>query len=83
VSPDIVSSLFDRTEINGLILKNRLVRPPTWEGLATADGECTAGLVAFVSRRECLEARFDALEVSGGTPASGKLAARGRQPVRS
>jgi len=45
-----MSSLFERTEINGLILKNRLVRSATWEGLATPDGECTARLVAFVSR---------------------------------
>ncbi len=43
-------SLFDRTEINGLILKNRLVRSATWEGLASPEGECTAGLVAFVAR---------------------------------
>jgi len=32
-----MSSLFERTEINGLILKNRLVRSATWEGVATAE----------------------------------------------
>ena len=42
-------SLFDETEINGLVLPNRLVRSATWEGLATPDGACTDQLVAFVS----------------------------------
>jgi len=43
-------SLFDRSEINGLILENRVFRSATWEGLATPQGECTDQLVAFVSR---------------------------------
>jgi 2,4-dienoyl-CoA reductase-like NADH-dependent reductase (Old Yellow Enzyme family) len=43
-------SLWEKTELNGLILKNRFFRSATWEGLATSDGKCTDQLVAFVSR---------------------------------
>lgn len=42
--------LFDRSEINGLLLENRLFRSATWEGLATPQGACTDALVGFVSR---------------------------------
>jgi 2,4-dienoyl-CoA reductase-like NADH-dependent reductase (Old Yellow Enzyme family) len=45
-----MTGLFDQTEINGLVLKNRLVRSATWEGLATPEGACTDQLVDFVSR---------------------------------
>jgi 2,4-dienoyl-CoA reductase-like NADH-dependent reductase (Old Yellow Enzyme family) len=45
-----MTGLFDQTEINGLVLKNRLVRSATWEGLATPQGACTDQLVDFVSR---------------------------------
>lgn len=37
--------LFEHTEINGMVLKNRFVRSATWEGMADEDGSCTSGLV--------------------------------------
>ena len=40
-------SLFDETNLNGMILKNRLVRSATWEGMAAADGRPTAKLAAW------------------------------------
>jgi 2,4-dienoyl-CoA reductase-like NADH-dependent reductase (Old Yellow Enzyme family) len=46
----VTPGLFDRSEINGLILENRLCRSATWEGLATPEGACTDPLVSFVSR---------------------------------
>jgi 2,4-dienoyl-CoA reductase-like NADH-dependent reductase (Old Yellow Enzyme family) len=41
-------SLFERTSINGLELKNRFVRSATWEGLAADDGACTQRLTALM-----------------------------------
>jgi len=41
--------LWEETRINRLILKNRVFRSATWQGLITADGKCTDRLVAFVS----------------------------------
>ncbi len=37
-------NLFDETEINGMTLKNRLVRSATWEGMCEEDGRPTAKL---------------------------------------
>lgn len=45
-----MADLFEQTKINGLTLKNRLIRSATWEGLATERGACTDRLVDFVSR---------------------------------
>jgi len=46
----IIPALFEETEINGMTLRNRIVRSATWEGLATTEGACTDQLVAFISR---------------------------------
>jgi 2,4-dienoyl-CoA reductase-like NADH-dependent reductase (Old Yellow Enzyme family) len=40
-----MSKLFETTEINSLVLKNRFVRSATWEGMAGDDGSCTPQLV--------------------------------------
>jgi len=40
-----MAEIFEPTNLNGLELKNRLVRSATWEGLATADGAVTPALV--------------------------------------
>ena len=37
--------LFGETRINGMILKNRLVRSATWEGMCEPDGRPTPKLV--------------------------------------
>jgi 2,4-dienoyl-CoA reductase-like NADH-dependent reductase (Old Yellow Enzyme family) len=44
------ASLFESTSINGLVLKNRLVRSATWEAMATPEGAVTDRLVDFYSR---------------------------------
>jgi 2,4-dienoyl-CoA reductase-like NADH-dependent reductase (Old Yellow Enzyme family) len=41
--------LFDRTDINGMVLSNRLVRSATWEGLATEEGAPTPTLVNLMA----------------------------------
>lgn len=46
----IIPALFEETEINGMTLRNRIVRSATWEGLATTEGALTDQHVAFVSR---------------------------------
>lgn len=33
-----MKDIFDQTKLNGLVIKNRLVRSATWEGLANEDG---------------------------------------------
>jgi len=40
-----MATLFDRTTINGMGLKNRLVRSATWEGMCDADGRPTDRLI--------------------------------------
>jgi 2,4-dienoyl-CoA reductase-like NADH-dependent reductase (Old Yellow Enzyme family) len=42
-----MNSLFDSTEINGLVLKNRFVRSATWEGMCEADGKATPRLISL------------------------------------
>lgn len=42
-----MASLFDRTTINGMELRNRLVRSATWEGMCEADGRPTARLINY------------------------------------
>lgn len=37
--------VFEKTELNRIILKNRFVRSATWEGMATEDGRCIYKLV--------------------------------------
>jgi 2,4-dienoyl-CoA reductase-like NADH-dependent reductase (Old Yellow Enzyme family) len=40
-------TLFDETTLNGMVLKNRLVRSATWEGMSAPDGRPTARLAAY------------------------------------
>ena len=42
-----MKSLFDKTTINGMKLKNRLVRSATWEGMCTDQGAPTKKLTSF------------------------------------
>ena len=44
-----MARLFEPGSINGLKLKNRVVRSATWEGLADADGSATAALNEVVA----------------------------------
>ncbi len=41
-----MTTLFDHTTINGMELKNRLVRSATWEGMCNADGRPTERLTS-------------------------------------
>ena len=41
--------LFEKTEINGMVLANRFVRSATWSGMATDEGACTPQLVDLMS----------------------------------
>ncbi len=45
-----MNSLFEKTEINGLPLKNRFIRAATWEGMADEEGGCTPKLVELYAR---------------------------------
>jgi len=45
-----VSKLFEATNINGMIIKNRFVRSATWEGLAEDDGMCTDKLINLMCK---------------------------------
>ena len=40
-----MKTLFDQTDINGMVLKNRIVRSATWEGMCEEDGRPTEKLV--------------------------------------
>ena len=42
-----MNTLFDRTTINSMSLKNRLARSATWEGMCDADGKPGPKLIAF------------------------------------
>lgn len=43
-----MADLFDKTEINGMVLSNRFIRSATWEGMATDDGSCTPQLIGLL-----------------------------------
>ena len=42
-----MATLFDRTTINGMDLRNRLVRSATWEGMCNAEGRPTGRLINY------------------------------------
>ena len=42
--------LFEATNINSMIIKNRFVRSATWEGMAKDDGTCTKRLIDLMSQ---------------------------------
>ncbi|MDY6850776.1 MAG: NADH:flavin oxidoreductase [Thermodesulfobacteriota bacterium] len=42
-----MAAIFEQTGINGLTLRNRLVRSATWEGMCEPDGRPTQGLARF------------------------------------
>ncbi len=42
-----MASLFDQTAINGMTIRNRLVRSATWEGMCEADGRPTRRLADY------------------------------------
>ena len=44
-----MADLFEKTEINGMILSNRFIRSATWEGMATDEGACTPQLIGLIS----------------------------------
>jgi 2,4-dienoyl-CoA reductase-like NADH-dependent reductase (Old Yellow Enzyme family) len=44
-----MTTLFEKTEINGMILPNRFIRSATWEGMATDEGACTPQLIGLIS----------------------------------
>jgi 2,4-dienoyl-CoA reductase-like NADH-dependent reductase (Old Yellow Enzyme family) len=46
---DNMHALFERSEINGMVLSNRFVRSATWEGMATDEGACTPQLIDLIS----------------------------------
>ncbi len=45
-----MATLFEETTINGMTLKNRIVRSATWEGMCEPDGRPTDKLVDFYRR---------------------------------
>ena len=40
-----MGALFEKSEINGMVLSNRFIRSATWEGMATDEGGCTPQLI--------------------------------------
>ena len=42
-----MATLFDPTEINGMSLRNRLIRSATWEGMCDAEGRPTSKLINY------------------------------------
>ncbi len=44
-----MTSLFERSTINGMELANRFVRSATWEGMAADDGGCTPKLIDLMT----------------------------------
>ena len=42
-----MATLFDPTEINGMNLRNRLIRSATWEGMCDAEGRPTSKLINY------------------------------------
>ena len=44
-----MDALFEKSEINGMVLSNRFIRSATWAGMATDDGTCTPQLIDLMS----------------------------------
>lgn len=44
-----MGALFEKNEINGMVLSNRFIRSATWEGMATDEGACTPQLIDLMS----------------------------------
>ncbi len=44
-----MATLFEQTTINGMVLKNRMVRSATWEGMCDQDGRPTDKLIEYYS----------------------------------
>lgn len=44
-----MASLFEETQINGMVLANRFVRSATWEGMAGDDGSATPRLIDYMA----------------------------------
>jgi 2,4-dienoyl-CoA reductase-like NADH-dependent reductase (Old Yellow Enzyme family) len=42
-------ALFEKNEINGMVLSNRFIRSATWAGMATDEGACTPQLIDLMS----------------------------------
>ena len=40
-----MAALFEKSEINGMVLSNRFIRSATWAGMATDEGSCTPELI--------------------------------------
>ena len=45
-----MSTLFDKTEINGMVLNNRFVRSATWVGMANEDGSSSPRLIELMQQ---------------------------------
>jgi 2,4-dienoyl-CoA reductase-like NADH-dependent reductase (Old Yellow Enzyme family) len=45
-----MSTLFDETAINGMVLRNRIVRSATWEGMCDPEGRPTKKLAKFYEK---------------------------------
>jgi len=43
-----MDALFEKSEINGMVLSNRFVRSATWVGMATDEGACTSAMIDLV-----------------------------------
>ena len=69
-----MKSIFDKIELNNLKLKNRLVRSPTWEYAANADGGVSEALYGI---HEELAAGGVGGIITGFTSASGQGRALG------
>jgi 2,4-dienoyl-CoA reductase-like NADH-dependent reductase (Old Yellow Enzyme family) len=44
-----MGALFEKSDINGMVLSNRFVRSATWMGMATDEGACTPRLIDLMS----------------------------------
>ena len=44
-----MDALFEKSEINGMVLSNRFIRSATWAGMATDEGTCTPQLIDLMS----------------------------------